>query len=210
VVRSHAERATPQERYAVIYLIVGLDRTTLAAWHENIQARDVTAATRLARARAQARGIDLVVAAVIGPNLSVLPHPAGEPRRPGSRRWPDSQPTRPRLDPGRIAGTLGADPFWASAMTQQYIVGQFSLLLAELQPTPREWAAAVDDMRRRVERTPPRMLHELAPEAMDLADVICWAALERGDVSAFCRYAKTAGALREFTAAAGLLLPDLP
>jgi hypothetical protein len=61
------------------FLIVGLDRTTLAPWHENIQARDVTAATRLARARAEGRGINLVVAAVIGPNSSVLPQPAGEP-----------------------------------------------------------------------------------------------------------------------------------
>ena len=76
------------------YLIVGLDRTTPAPWHQNIQARDVMTATRLARA--QARGINLVAAAVIGPNSSVLPQPAGEPRRPRSRRRPDSQPTRPR------------------------------------------------------------------------------------------------------------------
>jgi hypothetical protein len=80
----------------VTYLIVGLDRTTLAPWHQNIQARDVTTAARLARARAKARGINLVVAAVIGPNSSVLPHPAGEPRRPRGRRRPDSQPTRPQ------------------------------------------------------------------------------------------------------------------
>jgi hypothetical protein len=78
----------------VIYLTVGVDRTTFAPWHEDIQARDVTAATRLARAHAQACGIDLVVAAVIGPNSSVLPHPAGKPRRPHSRRRPGSQPTR--------------------------------------------------------------------------------------------------------------------
>jgi hypothetical protein len=69
---------------AVIYLIVGLDKSTLVPCHENIQARDVTAATLLARARAQERGIDLVVAAVIGPNTSVLPHPAGE-RAPTSK-----------------------------------------------------------------------------------------------------------------------------
>jgi hypothetical protein len=62
----------------VTYLIVGLDEKTLAPWRENIQARDVTAATRLALTRAQSRGIKLVVAAVIGPNTSVLPHPAGE------------------------------------------------------------------------------------------------------------------------------------
>ena len=61
------------------YRIVGLDRTTLAPWRENIQARDVTTAKRLGLARAQARGINLVVAAVIGPNSSVLPYPAGEP-----------------------------------------------------------------------------------------------------------------------------------
>ena len=78
----------------MIYLIVGLDRTTLAPWHHNIQARDAITAMRLARARAQAGGINLVVAAVIGPNSSVLPHPEGEPRRPRSRRRPDSQPTR--------------------------------------------------------------------------------------------------------------------
>jgi hypothetical protein len=79
----------------VTYPIVGLDRTTFAPWHQNIQARDVTAAARLARARAQAGGINLVVTAVIGPTSSVLPHPAGEPRRPRRRRRPDSQPTRP-------------------------------------------------------------------------------------------------------------------
>jgi hypothetical protein len=62
----------------VTYLIVGLDRTTFAPWHENIQARDVTTATRLALARAEVRGIKVVVAAVIGPGVSVLPHPTTE------------------------------------------------------------------------------------------------------------------------------------
>jgi len=54
------------------YLIVGLDQSTLAPWHQNVLARDVTSATRLARARAAAQGVRLVVAAVIGPNSSVL------------------------------------------------------------------------------------------------------------------------------------------
>jgi hypothetical protein len=76
------------------YLIVGLDRTTLAPWRENIQAREVTAATRLARARAQARGLNLVVAAVIGPNSNVLPDPGGERATTRNRRRPDSKPTR--------------------------------------------------------------------------------------------------------------------
>jgi hypothetical protein len=56
----------------MIYLIVGLDRRTLAPWHRNIREDDVASATRAALARAGADGVDLVVAAVIGPNSSVL------------------------------------------------------------------------------------------------------------------------------------------
>lgn len=58
------------------YLIVGLDRTTFARWHQNVLARDIGTATRIARARAAKQGIKLVVAAVIGPNSAVLPDPA--------------------------------------------------------------------------------------------------------------------------------------
>ena len=60
------------------YLIVGLDRSTLARWHQNVLARDITTATRIAQARAAAQGIKLVVAAVIGPNSCVLTDPAEE------------------------------------------------------------------------------------------------------------------------------------
>jgi hypothetical protein len=60
----------------VTYLIVGLDRSTLARWHGNVLARDIPTATRIARARAATQGIRLVVAAVIGPNSSVLPDAA--------------------------------------------------------------------------------------------------------------------------------------
>jgi hypothetical protein len=90
-------------------------------------------------------------------------------------------------------------------MTQQYMVGEFSSLLAELQPVPGEWQAAVDELRRAVERSALSGLPRLASEAMELTDMICWAALERGDVSAFCRSATTAVTLRDFTANAGLL-----
>jgi len=62
----------------VTYLIVGLDRRTYARWHENISAEDMAAAKRIARARATAKGIDLVVAAVIGPNSAVMTDPAEE------------------------------------------------------------------------------------------------------------------------------------
>ena len=58
------------------YLIVGLDHSTLAPWHQNIRADDVATAKRAALARAEAMGVRLVVAAVIGPNSSVLSDPA--------------------------------------------------------------------------------------------------------------------------------------
>lgn len=55
------------------YLIVGLDQNTHARWHQHIRAADSRTATRIARARAAAQGIRLMVAAVIGPNSSVVP-----------------------------------------------------------------------------------------------------------------------------------------
>jgi len=49
------------------FLIVGLDRSTLAPWQRHVRERDVANATRVAVARADADGVDLIVAAVIGP-----------------------------------------------------------------------------------------------------------------------------------------------
>ena len=60
------------------YLIVGLDRRTYARWHGNVSAEDIGTAKQIARARATAKGIDLVVAAVIGPNSAVIADPAEE------------------------------------------------------------------------------------------------------------------------------------
>lgn len=54
------------------YLIVGLDRRTHARWHRHVFERDTARATQAAVARASADGVDLIVAAIIGPNSSVL------------------------------------------------------------------------------------------------------------------------------------------
>jgi hypothetical protein len=53
------------------FLIVGVDRRSLTPWHRNVMARDADAATQLARARASADGVALVIAAVIGPGGAV-------------------------------------------------------------------------------------------------------------------------------------------
>lgn len=91
-------------------------------------------------------------------------------------------------------------------MTQQYIAGEFSSLLADLRPAPNEsLTGALDDLRREVETGPPARLPRLARRAMTLTDVICWAALEQGDATGFCRYADRAALLQEFTVAARLL-----
>jgi hypothetical protein len=90
-------------------------------------------------------------------------------------------------------------------MTQQYIAGQFSVLLAEMEPVPGEWRAAVRDLRRKVEISPLSMLPRLAGEAMVLIDRVCWVALEEGDAAGFRRAAETGAALRAFTANAGLI-----
>ena len=54
------------------YLIVGLDRNTLTPWRRHVLAGDVTTAVRLGCARAAAQGVQLVVAAVIGPDSNVV------------------------------------------------------------------------------------------------------------------------------------------
>lgn len=59
----------------MIYLIVGLDRTTLRPWHRHVMAADVATAKRLGRARAATQGVQLVIAAAIGPNSSIVPDP---------------------------------------------------------------------------------------------------------------------------------------
>jgi hypothetical protein len=56
------------------FLVVGLDRRTLVPWHRNIRGDDPVSARRAALDRAAADAVDLVVAAVIGPNSAVLDH----------------------------------------------------------------------------------------------------------------------------------------
>ena len=88
-------------------------------------------------------------------------------------------------------------------MTQQYLVGQFSALLGDLEPTAAEWQPAVHGLRREVESSPVAMLPEFADKATALADTTCWAALHRGDVTRFSSCAKAAAALGEFIDSAG-------
>jgi hypothetical protein len=91
------------------------------------------------------------------------------------------------------------------SVTQQYIVGLFSVLLEDVQPPSGEWFAAVRELRREVESCPLSMLPRLARKAVGLTDLMCWSALEQGDLDGFCGCATSAAALGEFIDSAGLL-----
>jgi hypothetical protein len=90
-------------------------------------------------------------------------------------------------------------------LTQPYIAGELSVLLAGLQPATDDLRVAVGNFRHEVEFSPLDGLPELAQDALDLTDLLCRAALEQGDADGFCRYAATATALRDFAVDAGLV-----
>ena len=54
------------------YLVVGLDRRTLTPWQRHVRRHDSATAALAAVAHAAANGVDLVVAAVIGPGSDAL------------------------------------------------------------------------------------------------------------------------------------------
>ena len=90
-------------------------------------------------------------------------------------------------------------------MTQQYIVGQFSVLLEDVQPPAGEWLDGGWEAAQGGRVCPLSMLPRLAREAIGLTDLICWSVLEQGDVGSFCGYARSAAALGEFIDSARLL-----
>jgi hypothetical protein len=91
-------------------------------------------------------------------------------------------------------------------MTQQYIVGELSLLIAGLCPVSREQLATdVRKLRCRVESAPVGALGVLAAEATNVADRTCWSSLEEGDAGAFARQARAAALLHDFAVNANLL-----
>ena len=91
-------------------------------------------------------------------------------------------------------------------MTQQHLVGELSELISLLEPAPDECLAdAVRALRRRVECSPVAALTRLAVEATTIADMTCWAALDRGDTAGFARQSAAAAQLHEFAVSANLL-----
>jgi hypothetical protein len=92
-------------------------------------------------------------------------------------------------------------------MTQQYVAGELSLLLAQLRAvaTNEESGWDVGGLRRQAETLPLTALSSVTVRALALADVMCWDSVAHGDTAAFSRQAAASADLYEFGVCAGLL-----
>jgi hypothetical protein len=90
-------------------------------------------------------------------------------------------------------------------MTRQYLIGELSSLLGELQAAARSASAeGVADLRREAETGPPTALSSTAARALEEANRMSWDSLVRGDSAAFVRQVAICGELWEFGVSAGL------
>jgi hypothetical protein len=92
-------------------------------------------------------------------------------------------------------------------MTQQYLVGELSVRLAQLHAAAMNQPAVCDvaRLRHRTEMVPLTALTSVAERALELTDALCWDSLARGDTTAFTRQAEIGADIREFGICACLL-----
>jgi hypothetical protein len=92
-------------------------------------------------------------------------------------------------------------------MTQQYLAGELSLLLAQLRAVATNEASVREAARLRheAETGPLTGLASVTEHALELTDSLCWESLARGDIAAFADQAVVSAELREFGVCAGLL-----
>jgi hypothetical protein len=91
-------------------------------------------------------------------------------------------------------------------MTSQYLIGELSIRLEQLQSVAADGAERdVARLRYEVENGGTRALGPAAARAIELADVLCWRSLARGDIDAFSRQAGVSADLRLLGICARLL-----
>jgi hypothetical protein len=91
-------------------------------------------------------------------------------------------------------------------MTQQYLIGELSVRLEQLQATAaNDMAQDVAQLRHQVETGPLSRLASAAARAVALADGMCWHSLSSGDMTAFISQARISADLRLFGVCAQLL-----
>jgi hypothetical protein len=92
-------------------------------------------------------------------------------------------------------------------MTRQYLVGEMSLILADLQDVAGNEASARDIARLRQEAEMGGLaaLTCVAMRALELVDTLCRVSLDRGDAAAFACQSTIGAELRDFSICAGVL-----
>jgi hypothetical protein len=92
-------------------------------------------------------------------------------------------------------------------MTQNYLVGELSILLGQLETVTTNAASARDVacLRYEAEMTPPTALPSVTVRALVLTECLCWDSLTRADTATFSRQATVSAELHEFGVCAGLL-----
>lgn len=111
----------------------------------------------------------------------------------------------------RVASRATAASTVVVEMTRQYIAGELSLKLGQLQaaaPDPRR-ARAVACLRYEAETVPLVALSSVVARALELGDRFCWDSLGSGDALAFDWQAGVCADLREFGICARLFEEDL-
>jgi len=95
-------------------------------------------------------------------------------------------------------------------MTQQYLAGELSSLLGELQTVAPNgaWARDLARLRHEAETWSLPALSSVAVRALVVTDDLCWDSLTRADAGAFARQAALGAELYEFGVCAGLLEDD--
>jgi hypothetical protein len=98
----------------------------------------------------------------------------------------------------------------SQVVLQQYLLGELSLILGELQAVATNEAVvrAAVRLRHEAETTPPGALAPVVERAVELTDRVCWDALNRGETAAFIREVAICAELWEFGVCAGLLQED--
>jgi hypothetical protein len=91
-------------------------------------------------------------------------------------------------------------------MTQQYLAGELSLLLARLQAIATNQTSVRDvaRLRREVETGPLSALPSMVVRALKLTDSLCWDSLKQGETAAFSEQAAFCAELREWGVCASL------
>lgn len=92
-------------------------------------------------------------------------------------------------------------------MTQQYLAGELSVLLAQLLDVAgsRALADTALQLRRECETVPVPALSRVVSHALALTDTACWRSIEHGDTASFARQAAIASQLYEFGVCAELI-----